>query len=247
MTLRDELEKTGGWLFKWRSYLPLIILPILLVALRESEYLERIVGDFTEDLFEGMCVTIAFIGLSIRCIVVGYAPKATSGRNTKGQKAETLNTTGMYSIVRHPLYLGNFFIFLGIVLFTEVWWFVLISILAFWLYYERIMLAEEKFLQGKFCGTFLEWSEKTPAFIPKFRNWQPATLAFSLKNVLKREYTGLFIIIASFAFIETSGEILTEGGLNDSFWPMSFVAGLVIYITLRTLKRKTRILDVEGR
>ncbi|MEW6002647.1 MAG: isoprenylcysteine carboxylmethyltransferase family protein [Nitrospirota bacterium] len=248
MALKDELEKQGRWLFRWRSYLPLIIFPILLIALRESEYLERTVGDFYEDLWEGLCVALSFIGLAIRCIVVGYAPEGTSGRNTKKQIAKTLTTTGMYSILRHPLYLGNFFIFLGIILFTQVWWFVLISTFAFWLYYERIMLAEEVFLQKKFGDTFLEWAEKTPTFLPKFKNWQQPTLAFSLKNILKREYTGFFVIIASFTLLEIIGDIFAEGRLElDLAWMIIFIVGLITYLTLRILKKKTKILNVEGR
>ncbi|MGB8874133.1 MAG: hypothetical protein WCC75_12145, partial [Desulfobaccales bacterium] len=44
----------------------------------------------------------------------GLPPRGTSGRNTQGQVAETLNTTGIYSLVRNPLYLGNFLIWLGL-------------------------------------------------------------------------------------------------------------------------------------
>ncbi|MBU6392683.1 MAG: DUF1295 domain-containing protein [Planctomycetes bacterium] len=170
MALRNELEKQGRWLFKWRSYLPLLMLPILLIALRDSEYLERIAGNLAENIFDGFCIAISFVGLAIRCITVGYVPKGTSGRNTKGQKAKTLNTTGMYSIIRHPLYFGNFIIFLGVTLFVEVWWFNLIAILAFWLYYERIILAEEKFLRQEFGDLYLKWAEKTPTFMLKFGN-----------------------------------------------------------------------------
>jgi protein-S-isoprenylcysteine O-methyltransferase Ste14 len=252
MTLREQFEKTGNWFFRWRSYLPFILFPVLLLALRQSEFLERIVGDFGEDLFEGLALAIAFTGLAVRCIVVGCAPRGTSGRNTKGQQAASLNTTGMYSIVRHPLYLGNFLIFLGMALFTEVYWFILVSVLAFWLYYERIMFAEEKFLQETFGDEFLDWAGKTPAFVPKFRNWQRPALPFSFRNVLKREYSGFFVIVASFTFIELAGEMFVvevpkENAFEDLFWPIFFFVGLVIYMSLRTLKRKTTLLDVDGR
>ncbi len=140
MALREELEKQGTWLFKWRSYLPLFILPLFLIALRHSEYLERVFGDLMDDIYESLCLAISFLGLAIRCLTIGYGPKGTSGRNTKKQKAKILNTTGMYSIVRHPLYLGNFLIFLGITLFVQVWWFSLLAILAFWLYYDLVIL-----------------------------------------------------------------------------------------------------------
>jgi protein-S-isoprenylcysteine O-methyltransferase Ste14 len=248
MALKYELESQGSWLFRWRSYLPMVILPIMLVALRNSEYLERVLGDFADAVWEGFCIALSFAGLGIRCIVVGYAPKGTSGRNAKEQKATVLNTTGMYSIVRHPLYLGNFVIALGITLFIQVWWFALIAILAFWLYYERIMFAEEGFLQKKFATVFFEWANKTPAFLPKWKNWQKPSLPFSFKNVLRREYSGFFAIIASFTFLEIAGDAIAEGELELNWeWGIFFITGLIVYLTLRTLKRKTHILDVEGR
>ena len=248
MSLRDELEKQGNLFFRWRGYLPLLIVPILLIALRDSEYLERYVGDLADNFWEGFCISISFLGLIVRCLTVGYVPKATYGRNTKEQRASTLNTTGMYSIVRHPLYLGNFIIFLGITLFVQVWWFTLIAILAFWLYYERIIFAEEEFLRKKFGTLFLEWAEKTPAFLPKFKNWQQPSLAFSFRNVLQREYSSFFGIIASLTFLEIAGDILVRRKLElDLAWAILFIIGLIVYLTLRILKKKTKILDVEGR
>lgn len=92
-------------------------------------------------------------------ITVGYTPKKTSGRNTKkGQVADYLNTKGMYSIVRNPLYLGNFFMGLGIFLFLCIWWVEFIYTLVFMLYYERIIFAEEQFLVKKFKQQYMEWA-----------------------------------------------------------------------------------------
>jgi protein-S-isoprenylcysteine O-methyltransferase Ste14 len=71
--------------------------------------------------------------------------------------AEVLNTTWMYSLVRNPLYLGNFIIWLGLALFINVWWCTIIVILSFILFYERIIFAEEKFLREKFGKTF-KWA-----------------------------------------------------------------------------------------
>ncbi len=246
MALKEELGKHGDWLFKWRSYLPLLVLPIILVTLKDFDYLERIYGDTVNAIWKAFCLTVSLLGLSIRCITCGYVPKETSGRNTKRQKAGLLNTAGMYSIVRHPLYLGNFFVMLGMALFVEVWWLTLISILLFWLYYERIIIAEEEFLRRNFGDLFLEWSGKTPAFLPKFRNWQKPELPFSLKAVIAREYTTLFVIIASFSFIDIMGDIFVEGEL-DSAWAAVFIAGFMLYSTLRILKKKTKIFYVEGR
>jgi protein-S-isoprenylcysteine O-methyltransferase Ste14 len=248
MALREDFEKSGNWLFRWRSYFPLIIFPVLLIALSESTYLEREYGRLVKFFWEVFCVAISFAGLFVRCIVAGYVPKRTSGRNTKEQKAETLNTTGMYSIIRHPLYLGNFLIFLGMILFTGVLWFILFAISAFWLYYERIMFAEEEFLRRKFGELFLNWAEETPAFIPCFRKWRQPVMSFSPKNVLKREYTAVFVITAAFTFMDIASDILTKGKLEmDLFWQISFAVALIIYLVLRALRTQTNILNVEGR
>jgi hypothetical protein len=154
----------------------------------------------------------------------------------------------MYSIVRHPLYFGNFIIFLGITLFVQVWWFTLIAVLAFWLYYERIIFAEEEFLRKQFGTLFLEWAQKTPAFLPKFKNWQQPSLVFSFRNVLQREYSSFFGIIASLTFLEIAGDMLARRRLElDLAWTILFIIGLMVYLTLRILKKKTKILDVEGR
>jgi len=72
---------------------------------------------------------VSILGETIRIFTVGYAPRNTSGRNTiAGQIADELNTSGIYSLVRHPLYLGNFFIWLGPVLFVRTFVFVIFFI-----------------------------------------------------------------------------------------------------------------------
>ncbi len=248
MSLQREFQRQGTWLFRYRSYLPLVLVPLVLIALRDSEYLEKYLGDLVEDIWEVLCVGISFLGLFVRCLTVGYVPEGTSGRNTKQQRADRLNTTGMYSIVRHPLYLGNFLIFLGMMMFTQVWWIVLLSILLFWLYYERIMYAEEEFLRDKFGRHFVEWAEQTPAFIPDPRRWKRPDLPFSLRTVLRREYTGFFVITSSFTILEVSGDAIAEGRLEiDPEWLGFFAVGLIVYFVLRTLKKKTHWLHVKGR
>ncbi|MEK7309023.1 MAG: isoprenylcysteine carboxylmethyltransferase family protein, partial [Nitrospirota bacterium] len=240
MAFSENLKKQGNWLFKRRSYFPLLILPILLIALQDSEYLKKVAGELADSIWEGFCVAISISGLAVRCITVGYVPEGTSGRNTRKQKAETLNTTGMYSIVRHPIYMGNFIIAVGLAMFVEVWWFTLIFILAFWLYYERIILAEEEFLLKKFGAKYSDWAKKTPTFLPKFKNWQKPNLPFSFRHVLNREHTTFFVIIASFTFMESTATLLSEGKLElDMAWAILSVIGLILYLTMRTLKKKT--------
>ena len=103
MKLREDLSRQGEWLFRHRSYLPLILLPVLIASLREPPFLERLLGVGAERGYELVCIAISFFGLVVRCYAIGHAPAGTSGRNTKQQETAALNTTGIYSAVRHPL------------------------------------------------------------------------------------------------------------------------------------------------
>lgn len=247
MPLRETLERRGNWLFRWRSYLPLIFLPVALIALRDAGLLQRAEGDLIDDIREAFCVMVSFTGLFIRCLTVGYAPSGTSGRNTREQRADTLNTTGVYSIVRHPLYFGNFIISLGGILFISVLWFDLLAVFAFWLYYLLIMFTEEEFLRKKFGEPYLKWAGNTPAFFPRFGKWRRPALPFSFKNVLKREYSTFFAIVASFTFIDVTEDFFANGRFEfDWGWVTFFAVGLIAYVILRALK-KSGIFDVRGR
>ncbi|MBU0547945.1 MAG: isoprenylcysteine carboxylmethyltransferase family protein [Candidatus Omnitrophica bacterium] len=248
MALREDIEKQGSWLFRWRSYLPLLSIPVFTIAVRQSGILENKFGDSVGD-FWGVCaIIISFFGFVVRCVTVGFAPRGTSGRNTKSQVAEMLNTTGMYSISRNPLYLGNFIIVLGITLFIQVWWLALLVWLGFWFYYERIIFTEEEFLRSKFKDQLMEWAKKTPIVIPRFRNWEKPELGFSLKNVFKREFSTFFSIVATFFFLEILTNFLTQKrfAVHNS-WLIFFSVSLFIYLTFFILKKKTKLLNVVDR
>lgn len=245
MAQTEELKRAGSWLFRWRSFLPLLTVSLFLIAFKNFTYPE---GSHTLDiLWEVLCFIISFLGLGIRVYTVGHTPKGTSGRRTRRQKAEVLNTSGIYSVVRHPLYLGNFLIWVGISFFTHSFFFNLTAILLFFLYYERIIFVEEDFLREKFGQAFNNWAEKTPVLLPRFKNWQKPALPFSLKTVLKREYTAFFVIVAAFTCLEVIGDFAYKRKWQISwFYASLFLLGLIVYIILRTLKKKG-ILDVEGR
>ena len=246
MALREEFEKQGNWLFRWRSYIPVLCLPLFYLAMKENEHtFQNYVFHFS---WEVTCLLISFLGLGIRILTVGFVPARTSGRNTKRQVADSLNMTGMYSIVRHPLYLGNFIIVLGLTLFTMTWWLIALISLLYWIYYERIMFAEEEFLRIKFVGIYEIWAEKTHAFIPDLRKWKSPELQFSLKTILKREFTGFFGIIVSFTFLDFSSDFIAKGNVDfDIGWIILLSFGIAIYLTVILIKKKSRILHVQGR
>ncbi|MCX5702200.1 MAG: isoprenylcysteine carboxylmethyltransferase family protein [Candidatus Omnitrophica bacterium] len=248
MALREDFVKHGSWLFKWRSYLPLLGVPLFILALRQTGIVERLFGDSMGDSWQAFAIVVSFFGFGIRCVTVGYVPRGTSGRNTRSQVARTLNTTGMYSIVRNPLYLGNFIIVFGITLFIQVWWFALVVWTGFWLYYERIVFTEEEFLREKFGDLFLAWAEKTPIIIPRFRNWKKPELSFSFKTVIRREFSTYLSIATTFFFLEVVTNLLAKKRFAvHSSWVIFFIVSLAIYFSSFILKKKTKLIDVPGR
>jgi protein-S-isoprenylcysteine O-methyltransferase Ste14 len=246
MPLQEEFENLGNRFFRWRSYLPLVMGALFLAAL--LSYRHPYAAPGAGRAWQMFCLLISMAGLVIRFFTVGFAPRGTSGRNTRGQVAEALNISGMYSVVRNPLYLGNFIIWLGLALFIKIWWVILIVILAFTLFYERIIFAEEKFLREKFGEDFLNWAALTPAIMPRWKNWRPPELSFSWKSAIKREYSSWFAAISSFTVIEVIRGSLRVGALDlNKNWLMIFGVSLIIYLTIRTLKKKTRILSTVDR
>jgi protein-S-isoprenylcysteine O-methyltransferase Ste14 len=247
MALIEEFERTGNWLFRWRSYLPIAMVVVILLGIRSMD--DQPTG-MTHHFIDLFALSFAFAGLGVRVVVIGYKAKKTSGGNVDCQVADVLNTTGMYSLVRHPLYLGNFIIWVGISLVFQTWWMTLLVVLIFWLYYERIAFAEEAFLRKKFGRQYLQWSEHTPAFLPSFKKlkWQQPELTFSWKKVVGKEYAGFMAIILCFTAIEVLiGLIKFRAFSLSPFWSCIFASGLLIYLILRYLKRCTQVLSTPDR
>jgi protein-S-isoprenylcysteine O-methyltransferase Ste14 len=253
MSLHESMIKSGHTLFRFRSYLPLLIIGPLLVAMKESVNIEDLLGDDIEDLCVFFCFFISLAGLYIRIKTIGHIPTGTSGRNTQSQRADHLNTTGMYSIVRNPLYLGNFVLIMGVLLSIKVWWLVLLGALAFFVYMERIILAEEKFLSEKYGDDYIDWNKRTPVILPNFKLWQKPLLPFSWKMVLRREYPGLIAVAAAFYITEAITDVvfekepLAEWFFEDIAWSIMMGTFLIIGLALRHLKKHTSLLKVEDR
>ena len=245
MALVNELEQSGNWLFQRRSWLPviLVIIGILVLYLTNRQ---AIIFDQTEEL---IFLGVSLFGEAVRIFTSGYAPRNTSGRNTSaGQIADELNTTGIYSLVRHPLYIGNFFMWLGPVLFTRTAVFVIFFVLVYWLYYERIMFAEEQFLGRKFGKTFYDWSDKVKAVIPRFKGYIKPSLPFSVKTVLKREHNSFINVFLIYVLLDLfRNYFLSERIYITSLWIYLGLAACVIWIIITLIHKWTKWLEIEGR
>ncbi len=252
MALREEMESQGQSLFRWRSYLPFVLLSLVLAGFTElavsgHSHLKSTGYSYELELFfELTCLMVSLSGLGIRIVTTGYAAPGTSGRNTHRQRADSLNTTGMYSVTRNPLYLGNFLNGLGFSLFCGVWWVPTLYVAAFWLYYERIIYREEEYLRSKFGEEFLNWASRTPAFFPAFRYPVSPERRFNVRRVIRNEYSTLFLIISIFTLFDGLENLFVEGAFRvDRIWIGLFAAAACVWLLVKTMKKRTRFFSQQ--
>ena len=245
MLLGDRMRESGGSLFRWRSFVLMMFVPLLAWAVRAGEPIERALGGFWGELYEAACIALVLAGLGLRAFTVGSVPSGTSGRNTHGQLAASLNVTGMYSLTRNPLYLANCLTYVGVLLYSQDLLLTLAFTLFLIIYYERIILAEEAFLLERFGDAYRGWAAEVPVFLPRLHGWRRPALPFSLRSVLRREYPTWLAALLALAVIDIAADYFDSGYDND--WTMTVALGLGGYLVLHALNRRTRLLRVSGR
>jgi protein-S-isoprenylcysteine O-methyltransferase Ste14 len=142
----------GGVLFRHRGWLPLLFLGIPLVMPGSTSPFRWEVG-----------LALIIIGEAIRLAGVAAAGTVTRRRSRGVQR---LVTYGIFSWVRNPLYIGNFFIWMGFVTISGVLWFLPVAVLLFAVEYELIVRYEEGVLESIFGREYLDYKNETPRWIP---------------------------------------------------------------------------------
>ncbi|HQZ82639.1 MAG TPA: isoprenylcysteine carboxylmethyltransferase family protein [Pyrinomonadaceae bacterium] len=133
---------------------------------------------FLSPLVEGQFLLNIALALLAVILVVGAIIFAHSAVKELGKQfalqarlieGHELITTGVYGIVRHPIYTAFFAMMLatGLVLSH---WLALIAATCLFLFGTRIRTAsEDRLLSDAFGEVFLKWKEKVPALIPFVR------------------------------------------------------------------------------
>ena len=235
---QHELARSGKRLFFVRgTYIYIIVGISTLIA-----YRTRDIGPFADATFDcawfWLSLGVASAGALVRIFTSGWAALGTSGRAKVQAEASELNTTGPYSLVRNPLYVGRILNFTGLAMLSGSWIFGTIVFLLAILVYERISVYEEEFLRGKFGAAHAEWAAKVPALMPRLRGWVPPKYPFWWKRMIWREQNKLFVLAACLflTWIARAGFRPTDLPLNQRGWVMVFVALVVVRFAIGGLK-----------
>ena len=245
MKLADHFTRSGDLLFRWRSYVPLVLLPLFGLAFLDVR------GEGPAGLparwWQIVCLLVSSAGLALRAFTIGTAPAGTSERSTVDPRASELSTSGVYSVMRHPLYFGNTLVALGLAGVVGRWYLPAIVCLVSLLYHERIAAREEAFLEERFGDTFRRWADRVPALIPKPGLFEPSPVHFNWRDVARREVHGLLVIGAGFFVFDLALRAAAVGRVEpDPWWTGLFAATAVLFVVVLGLKKLTRVLERRG-
>jgi protein-S-isoprenylcysteine O-methyltransferase Ste14 len=242
MSAQNQLEKLGNQFFKYRGQIPVLFFLGAFILMHFFPMHQH----WLNPNYSTAAMVLVVLGHLIRALAVGKRAAHTSGRNRDEQVAEALNSTGIYSMVRHPLYLGNITTYIGWAVFTGIDWLVPVFLILFVAYYRLIIYAEEQFLTRKFGQDYLDWRKQTPLLLPAFWKFKANPQPLSLKVVLENEYSGWAASMTT-AFVLIWFQVYLLGRLQEN---QIALAGMALFIVvfglgMRYLKKKTRFFKVD--
>ncbi len=141
---------------------------------------------------------IAVFGLSVRAWAAGHI-----------RKNKVLAVSGPYAFTRNPLYLGSFFLGVGFMIASGVWWLGIVFAVLFLGIYLPVMRVEAEELTEIFGEEYKEYAAEVPLFFPRPTSYKTGSEKFDLNLYLRhREYQaaiGLAFALGVLAFKAFSG------------------------------------------
>lgn len=145
--------RIGRVLFKNRGWLPV---PFLLVPLLWPGV----------QTVQGWVAGLGLVALGEAIRIAGVAAAGTVTRR-RHRDVQRLVTYGAFSWCRNPLYVGNFFAWIGFTVLSGVHWFVPVAVVIFAIEYTLIVRYEEGVLESIFGAEYLAYKARTPRWIPR--------------------------------------------------------------------------------
>jgi protein-S-isoprenylcysteine O-methyltransferase Ste14 len=115
---------------------------------------------------------LLLMGETIRLWSVSYAGGETRTRNVGAKK---LCSSGPYAFVRNPLYVGNMFMYMGIVFIAgaaNVWLMIATTLAFFIVQYSLIIALEEEKLDELFGKEYQTYKNNVPSVFPRIFRWR---------------------------------------------------------------------------
>ncbi len=150
------MNRIGDFIFKFRGLIPI---PFFLIIYFFSHPTQSSI------IFGAL---VLFLGEFIRFWAAGYIKKY----RTLEVDSPELVTYGPYGYVRNPLYIGNFFIGLGISVMSNIFFGYLLFFVIYFFGYSIIIPLEEEFLRKKWKEEYIEYTSHVKRIVPTFRPYK---------------------------------------------------------------------------
>ena len=113
-------------------------------------------------------------------------------------KNRVLATSGPYGFVRHPLYVGNILVLLGMVVIAWQPYLLLVLIAFLWFFYPPAIRYEDIKLEELFGDDWRQWRAKVKALIPTLPSYPGAKTPWSFGLAAKKNgELGILVYIAA--------------------------------------------------
>lgn len=150
---RTRAAEIGAVLFRNRGWLPVPFLAVPLLVPGRQGVATWVAG-----------AALVALGEAVRLAGVAAAGTVTRRRSRDVQR---LVTYGVFAWMRNPLYVGNFFAWLGVTVASGVLWFLPVAAVLFAVEYTFIVRYEEGVLESIFGAEYLAYKARTPRWFPR--------------------------------------------------------------------------------
>lgn len=182
--------KLGEILFKNRDYTPIPFV-IVMIIYANTDRNSLLVG-----------LLLSLFGEAIR--IFGVAHIGGVSRTKTYSTGQKLITSGLFSRVRNPLYIGNLFLSTGSVVAANVHpLFVLGFIAFFFIQYTPIVRWEEQNLRNNFGSDFDDYIARVPRWIPSItpRYKQTEKIRGDFNKAIRSEKNTLLAAVALYIIL----------------------------------------------
>lgn len=147
--------------------------------------------------------TARWLAIGAVLTVLGLAIRGWSAGTI--HKDEELTTSGPYAFTRNPLYLGSFFIGVGVAIAGGHWIWPAVFLVFYATVYTRTMRGEARHLAELFPRRYAEYADEVPAFLPRLTPYRAslgATPGFEWSQYRRnREWEASLGALAAFGLL----------------------------------------------
>ncbi|MCK5013626.1 MAG: isoprenylcysteine carboxylmethyltransferase family protein [Candidatus Omnitrophica bacterium] len=177
--------------------------------------------------------TLDFLGFFILLGGILLRMSARGHKKAHSKKGQALVTSGPYTLVRNPMYLGSFLMGAGFIFMVWPWWSLLLFAVLFYLRFMRQVVKEEEFLEKLAEKRYKAYCRKVPRIFPSVEMMGK----FDIKKIVNleeafstKEKRGLWGWPLLAVLLESFQEQLVFGETIPSHTIMIFLMAAILFV-----------------